>query len=360
MDELQSACGARQVFLFQVAVQTATQWTSSMSVCYWTEFCMPRHGPESEASSTRASCVSEASGTFDLDLSECSSVQIHAAVVQRGADTETLVSEITKVLLSPGCKSTALPMCLGDAHVQGAWVPYEPILKSFVCCSWVSDDYLNVLEQCGTPTLRRGLIATRGDGASAEPPYFTYVGGRGCVCDAEQGRLTVNRREKYTWKADKCRLRNWNAHSFCTKLGARNMIFIGDSAMQQAAVTVINMLVAGHGVCAQQLLYGLSDTLIYRNHGGQNRGTHWLNIVGAAPDNSIIVISAGPHIHKGFESILAEIAESIKLLRTERPSLTFVWKTQQAAHNDCRNFTEPLVAIQQVTMIRMRTEGPLQ
>jgi hypothetical protein len=349
IDELQSSCGVSQAISFHVAVQTAAEWTSDMSVCYWTEFCTSRHDTQSEASSTPANCVSEAFGTFGLDLSNCSSVQVHAAVVHRDSDSDTLMSEVAKLMLSPYGTSSELLLCTGDAHVQGAWVPFEPSAKSFVCCSWEKDDYINLPEQCGTPTVRTGLIATRGDGASAEPPYYTHVGGHACYCDAEQGRFTINRREKYRWKSDHCRLPSWDANSFCVKLGRRNIIFIGDSTMQQTAATVINMLVAGQGSCAPQLLYGLSDTLVYRNHGGQNRGTHWLNIVGAAPDNSIIVISAGPHVHKGFDSLLAEVAAAIKSLRKERPSLTFVWKTQQPAHNDCHNITEPLVTtIQQV------------
>jgi hypothetical protein len=214
IDELQSTCGVSQAISFQVAVQTAEEWTSNMSVCYWTEFCLSRHDAANGATSTLASCIADLSGTFELDLSECSNVQVHAAVVRRDSDGDKLMSEIAKVALSPSCTSSDLPLCSGSAHVQGAWIPFTPSAKAFICCGWDKDDYMSLPQHCGTPSVKRGFKDSSGDGASAELPYFTHVGGRGCVCDAEQGRLTINRREKYTWKPHHCRLTDWDAASF--------------------------------------------------------------------------------------------------------------------------------------------------
>jgi hypothetical protein len=359
IDELQSTCGVSQAISFQVAVQTAEEWTSNMSVCYWTEFCLPRHDAANEASSTLASCIAEPSGTFELDLSECSSVQVHAAVVRRDSDGDKPMSEITKVALSPSCTSSDLPLCTGDAHIQGAWVPFQPTAKAFICCGWDKDDYLNLPQHCGTPSIKRGFKDSSGDGASAEPPYFSHVGGRGCVCDAEQGRLTINRRERYTWAPHYCTLTDWDAHNFCAKLGARNMIFIGDSTTQQAAVTVINMLVAGNGTCAEQVQFKLCDTLTGKNYGVWERGGHWVDHLQSldVTDNSIIVLSTGPHIHYGFQTLLQEVVESAKLLHIQKPNLTIVWKTQQPGHRNCSHAFEPLTAIQQVT--RESTSFPI-
>jgi hypothetical protein len=260
IDELQGTCDASQAISFHVAVQTE-EWTSEMSVRYWTEYCMPGKYSGNGATSTPADCVSEAFGTFALDLSGCSSVPVHAAIVHRNSDSDTLMSEIAKLLLSPNDTSSELPLCTGDAHVQGAWVPFEPLTKSFVCCGWHDDDYLNLPEDCGIPNLRKGLRQFIGDGCSAEPPYFTHVGGHACYCDAKQGRFTINRREKYSWKPHDCKLLSWDAHGFCAHLGARAMVFSGDSTMQQTAATVINMLVAAKAACAEQLIFKLSDTL---------------------------------------------------------------------------------------------------
>eukprot|EP00953_Heterococcus_sp_UTEX-ZZ885_P001170 1135-Heterococcus_DN1.PRE.11 len=226
VDQMQSPCGAK-AFSFQVAVKTVSEWTSDMSVCYWTEFCVLGHNAETKAPSTMASCVAEPSGTFELDVSDCSSVQVHAALIRRDSNVDILMSEIAKVVMSPNCESKDLPLCTGDAHVQGAWVPSEPTAKAFICCGWDKDDYLNLPQHCGTPSTEIGCKDSKTDGCSSDPPYFTHVGGRGCVCDAEQGRFTINRREQYTWVPHDCRLVDWDALNFCMKLGTHNVIFIG-------------------------------------------------------------------------------------------------------------------------------------
>ena len=100
---------------------------------------------------------------------------------------------------------------------------------------------------------------------------------RGCQCDAEQGWLSVNRREKYMWTPDDCDLVPWDAASFCAKLGSRSLLMIGDSTMQQAAATVLSMVIAGGGACSVKLSSSLSDTLIGRSMGHGDRGGHLRN-----------------------------------------------------------------------------------
>jgi hypothetical protein len=128
------------------------------------------------------------------------------------------------------------------------------------------------------------------------------------------------------------------------------MVFIGDSTMQQAAVTVINMLIAGHGSCAEQVQFKLCDTLTGKNYGVWERGGNWADHLQSLDDtdNSIIVLSTGPHIHYGFQALLQEVVESVKLLRIQKPNLTIVWKTQQPGHRDCAVELKPLKAVQQV------------
>jgi hypothetical protein len=130
------------------------------------------------------------------------------------------------------------------------------------------------------------------------------------------------------------------------------MIFIGDSTTQQAAVTVINMLVAGNGTCAEQVQFKLCDTLTGKNYGVWERGGHWVDHLQSLDDtdNSIIVLSTGPHIHYGFQTLLQEVLESIKLLLMQKPNLTIVWKTQQPRHRDCSVELAPLTAIQKVVL----------
>ena len=54
------------------------------------------------------------------------------------------------------------------------------------------------------------------------------------------------------------------AKSFCRTLGARKLLFLGDSVMQQLAAVAMNAVAWDDGICAHQLVFGASDTLSTR------------------------------------------------------------------------------------------------
>jgi hypothetical protein len=111
------------------------------------------------------------------------------------------------------------------------------------------------------------------------------------------------------------------------------------------------MLVAANATCIQQISYALSDTLGGRGFGLYNRGRTVLDIVQPLLDsnNSIIVVSAGPNIFEGFESLVAEVAEVVKTIRSTASGLTFVWRTQQPGNGLCGSATVPSQYMQEAS-----------
>jgi hypothetical protein len=77
---------------------------------------------------------------------------------------------------------------------------------------------------------------------------FDYSGG--CSCDITMNtRGIVSSREKYIWEPTSCSLLAWNSSQFCSLLGSRRILIIGDSTMHQTAVELMNMLTAGKEIC---------------------------------------------------------------------------------------------------------------
>jgi len=123
----------------------------------------------------------------------------------------------------------------------------------------------------------------------------------------------------------------FDAHSVCEKLGARKVLFIGDSAMQQTASTLMNALFPAG--CQTQLFYRSGDTLVNIKYAKYNRGDYWVNsTLEVQPD--IVILSAGPHVYGrgNYDFILKNVvAETQRLKQTALPNLQVVWKTQQPA-----------------------------
>ena len=110
-----------------------------------------------------------------------------------------------------------------------------------------------------------------------------------------------------------CSLRRWSAKSFCRTLGARKLLFLGDSVMQQLAAVAMNAVAWDDGICAHQLVFGASDTLINARMGASNRGEHWLRWVDAvAPD--VVVLGATAHVYGdgNFSRVLEEVARDAR------------------------------------------------
>jgi hypothetical protein len=137
-------------------------------------------------------------------------------------------------------------------------------------------------------------------------------------------------RDEFVWKSPN--LPEWNPSEFCQLLRShRRIIMIGDSTMSQAATTLMN---AVHGWCQTQLVYFVVDTLIKEEFGALNRGPHWLEIVrnhSITRDGDIVVLTVGAHIANKSDlyNVSNLVMQQIVAMKVERPSLIFVYKTQQ-------------------------------
>lgn len=169
--------------------------------------------------------------------------------------------------------------------------------------------------------------------------FLLQLGGNGCKCK--------NWVDEYAWEPAKCTLAQWDAAAFCSLLGKRSLMFIGDSTMIQVGVAVINAVHwemrggsggGGGGGCQEQLSVGLSSTLIGRALGVSNFGRRWVELAnmshskapGASTRPDIVVTSAGPHVTllKDFELLLAQVVDEHRELF---PEVKLVWQTQPGA-----------------------------
>lgn len=164
-----------------------------------------------------------------------------------------------------------LPLCQDNGHRLGNWFLQDSAApstkKSFVCCGGgsplnktrghldvdnVKPGYCSLNHTLPLPLQRglQGLNAACGDDC--------------CACDREAGtRYSLSLRERWEWRPSACRLVDWSAEAFCRVLGpARRLLLVGDSTMQQAFSTLTSMITAGGGICAPQVLFGISSHLM--------------------------------------------------------------------------------------------------
>ena len=221
------------------------------------------------------------------------------------------------------------PLCDRDAQNVGAWHPSK--VAHLPCCTRASSWAIGNVTYPSPQSPACGPVAEHvsqyGLLYHGRPKWQVTTGGFGCSC--------VGHTERLEWQPYDCRLAKWDAQVFCKKLGVRRVVFIGDSTMEQSASAVINAVTWGHKNrvgpqargCQQQLFVALSDTLVGRPLGRSNRGPSWRWYVRQLePD--VVVLSAGAHIYKDFESVLQRIWKDYVRLRQQQ-NVTIVWKTQQ-------------------------------
>jgi hypothetical protein len=127
--------------------------------------------------------------------------------------------------------------CKGNEHLNGVWVVDPPKSKSFVCCpAFVEKNPTH----CNPPTTPFNYQVFSGHNNHTVP-----VLAHGCACDDHEGHLELSQREKYKWKPTSCELLEWNASQFCALLGNQHMLLVGDSLMEQTAITLMSMVQQG-------------------------------------------------------------------------------------------------------------------
>ncbi len=118
------------------------------------------------------------------------------------------------------------------------------------------------------------------------------IGGHACVCDERFGRSAINPVQKYEWRPKNCSLDQWDSKQFCTLLGTRKILLLGDSTMQQSAATLVNMVASGGGSCVNQITFARSHYLIFRD--GKEERTVFEYFDAILPD--IFIFTAGAHL----------------------------------------------------------------
>ena len=253
----------------------------------------------------------------------------------------------------------AQPRCHASRSNDGQWVPRER-RPSYPCCSWdTANDRFHThsnndgKRQCGAPWSRRKrekLRMSRLSGAaSTYSRSYAFSGGFGCGCKDPADRGTRGERVAADWVPARCSIAPFSAARFCTLLGRRSILVVGDSTMQQAAAALMNAIHFGaqnassrvgswsedarrEGAgeapgCHRQIFTSLSDTLIAEQLGARNRGVHWTTHVA---EHDIVLLSAGAHIHGAngtadFQRVFREVRSAA---RTEFPTKRILWKTQ--------------------------------
>lgn len=233
--------------------------------------------------------------------------------------------------------------CRGAEHAAaGAWVRHEPQQKSFVCCGFDDALYLREPETCGRSTNRSWTGFDQGRTGH----YLNHAKGHACYCDAVGNTLaSVSPRERWRWRPVTCELPTWDARRFCDLLGERTVLLLGDSTMDQAAITLMNLIHAGGGGCQAQISWDRHHDLVSpRGH----RGEAWESVLRRMRP-SILVASVGPHVEsvealrRSLERYRRGVDEHRQLLQSEeraaarrgggaraaKRSFSAAWKTQQ-------------------------------
>jgi hypothetical protein len=114
------------------------------------------------------------------------------------------------------------------------------------------------------------------------------------IVTIQSNRNGTNLREQYVWVPDSCSFDLWDAQKFCTALGNRTVLIVGDSTLQQVAVTLINMIISNNGNCADKITFAKSYFLTFKKWGERKKNIFEF-VEDINPD--IVVFSAGAHLH---------------------------------------------------------------
>ena len=156
----------------------------------------------------------------------------------------------------------------------------------------------------------------------------------GCTCLAPE---SPNRRGERlydaVWQPRNCRLTKWNAARFCTVLGNRTILFLGDSTGAQSYAAVRNALQIGGAspTCVSRITEITTDTLIGMKFQSGNRGPPWReSLEKEQPD--IAILSAMAHIipqdgprDAPYYEIVEDLVKGAAAF--EQRGMRLVWKT---------------------------------
>jgi hypothetical protein len=241
--------------------------------------------------------------------------------------------------------------CRDNLHVHGRWV-YNPnvnMVKAFPCCgyhighaSWVNSDWEWNKSICLDDRAQHHTYFF-----GMPPPRQSLVGGSGCVCDASSplGRFGVNRRERYEWTPHYCAIERFEGKKFCSIMGKRSIVFIGDSTMQQQAITLMDHITGTGGDCAPRVGMLMNVELVSAT--GNIFKMDWVDMMRTYAA-SIVVLSMGPHFHNvsHYYSVWEDVARHFRENQVDKyvkeNRVTVLVRTTNPGHINCsRNATIP-------------------
>lgn len=232
-----------------------------------------------------------------------------------------------------------LPFCRKSEHVLGYWKRLDVLLnKSFICRAQSAEE--------GT------IFARRGGGPSVTDTIPIHDG---CECDNTLDPALAKERLLYEWRPHSCALHNWDGAAFCEALGEKTMLFVGDSTMEQSAVTIMSTLSASGASCGPQLYYGRSNTYVYDI---KNIDRKWFHYYEENPTD-ILVLAAGAWFEDSGDMYWALDSVNQTMRRWKATGMKtprVLWKTQNPGHVMCNAFYHPISRTEE-KMLNLSTDS---
>lgn len=114
---------------------------------------------------------------------------------------------------------------------------------------------------------------------------------------------------------------------------------MGDSLGQQLASTVMSMVTAANGTCANQITLYRSDYLYFTQ--GYNSREFGVIVPELRPD--IVMINAGAHLRDigDIKNTWHQLTPQFEKVKAAVPGIQIAWVTQPPGHLHCMHFSTP-------------------
>jgi len=220
---------------------------------------------------------------------------------------------ILKIKASQEIKGYSSRLCELSDYSNGSWViNSNKTKKSFICCSYENEEHLNNNLYCTRTTdikrMRKAKVS-RAHMNHFSVKQFGQFEHQACRCDYDNS-TSVHPREQYEWQTSNGCAFEWDSEEFCSYLGDRTMMMIGDSTLKGNCKSHINMLIAGDQECANQIICVRHDYLLYNEKltfaSDKLNFTDYIDIF--SPD--IVLMSTGLH-HVRFSQNLIILNETL-------------------------------------------------
>ena len=152
----------------------------------------------------------------------------------------------------------------------------------------------------------------------------------------------MNTRERYEWTPEYCSLAKFDAVEFCARLNGSKVLFVGDSVINQQAVTLMSAVTSGGGDCAYNIIFGRNSELI--NPLSTHFRMDWMEFIHYTKAQ-IVIVGFGAHFHSvdsylsAWETIGSMYLKDAELLRSR--NVTIIFKTNNPGHLNCSNSLSP-------------------